>query len=57
MLDPGAGGVEPYLDRAHGERFKGLNDLVFAGNGDLHFTDQGESGLHDPIGRLYPPAR
>lgn len=53
LLDPGSGKVEPCLDRPHGERFKGLNDLVFARNGDLYFTDQGESGLHDPTGRLY----
>ncbi len=34
------------------ERFKGLNDLVFAKNGDLYFTDQGEADLRDPAGRL-----
>jgi gluconolactonase len=53
LLDPASGKVEPYLDRPFGERFKGLNDLVFAKNGDLYLTDQGESGLHDPTGRLY----
>jgi gluconolactonase len=53
LLDPHSGKVEAFLDRPHGERFKGLNDLVFARNGDLYFTDQGESGLHDPTGRLY----
>src|SRR6187399_3029624 len=53
LLDPRSGKVEVYLDRPYGERFKGLNDLVFARNGDLYFTDQGESGLHDPTGRLY----
>jgi sugar lactone lactonase YvrE len=52
LLDPGSGKVDAYFDRPHGERFKGLNDLVFASNGDLYFTDQGESGLHDPTGRL-----
>jgi gluconolactonase len=53
LLDPKSGTVAPYLDRPRGERFKGLNDLVFARNGDMYFTDQGESGLHDPTGRLY----
>ena len=53
LLDPRSGKVEAFLDRPHGERFKGLNDLIFAKNGDLYFTDQGESGLHDPTGRLY----
>ena len=33
--------------------FKGVNDLFFAGNGDLYFTDQGGTGLHDPTGRLF----
>ena len=37
----------------NGERFKGVNDLVFADNGDLYFTDQGQTGLHDPTGRLF----
>ena len=32
--------------------FRGLNDLVFADNGDLYFTDPGESGLEDPHGRV-----
>ena len=53
LLDPRSGKVEAFLDRPHGERFKGLNDLIFGKNGDLYFTDQGESGLHDPTGRLY----
>jgi gluconolactonase len=53
LLDPAAGRVEVFFDRPHRERFKGLNDLHFARNGDLYFTDQGESGLHDPTGRLY----
>jgi gluconolactonase len=52
-LDPVSGAVTVAFDRPRQERFKGLNDLVFAKNGDLYFTDQGESGLHDPTGRLY----
>jgi gluconolactonase len=53
VLDPGIGKVEPYFIRPYAERFKGVNDLVFASNGDLYFTDQGESGLQDPSGRLF----
>jgi len=53
VIDPGIGKMEVLLDRPHRERFKGLNDLHFASNGDLYFTDQGESGLHDPTGRLW----
>ena len=52
-LDPDSGQVTPLMERYRSERFKGLNDLVFAGNGDLYFTDQGASGLDDPSGRLY----
>ena len=52
-LDPSSGKVTPLLERRRSERFKGLNDLFFAANGDLYFTDQGETGLHDPTGRAY----
>ena len=30
-----------------------MNDLIFDAQGNLYFTDQGQSGLHDPSGRLY----
>lgn len=53
VLDPATGRIEPVLERARGECFKGVNDLVFAASGDLYFTDQGQTGLHDPTGRLY----
>jgi len=53
VLDPARGAVEPFLDFKPAENFKGLNDLFFAGNGDLYFTDQGKTGLHDPTGRVY----
>lgn len=53
VLDPKTRKVERHLDRAFLQRFKGVNDLVFAANGDLFFTDQGQTGLHDPSGRLY----
>ena len=35
------------------DRFKGVNDLVFASSGDMYFTDQGLTGLQDPTGCLY----
>jgi gluconolactonase len=35
------------------EQFIGLNDLVFDGKGNLFFTDQGQTGLHDPSGKVY----
>jgi gluconolactonase len=53
VLDPTRGTVKPLLERRWSERFKGVNDLVFARNGDIYFTDQGQTGLHDPTGRVY----
>lgn len=47
------GQVTPYLERRNSERFRGVNDLVFDAAGNLYFTDQGQTGLHDPSGRLY----
>lgn len=52
-LDVATGQVTPYLQRRNSERFKGVNDLVFDAEGRLYFTDQGQTGLHDPSGRLY----
>jgi len=53
LLDPKAGKIEPVLETRNSEGFKGLNDLFFAQNGDLYFTDQGQTGNHDPTGRVY----
>lgn len=53
VLDIKTGKIEPYYDRPLLQRFRGLNDLFFAKNGDIYFTDQGQSGLHDPTGKLY----
>lgn len=53
VFDPATGKIEPFLERALVQRFKGLNDLVFASNGDVYFTDQGQTGLHDATGKLY----
>ena len=53
LLDPVRGTVTPFLEGTSKDRFKGTNDLIFAKNGDLYFTDQGGTGLHDPTGRVY----
>jgi gluconolactonase len=53
VFDPERQTIAPCLERGRFERFKGVNDLVFAENGDLYFTDQGMTGLHDPSGRLW----
>lgn len=52
-LDPGSGALSPVVDRDAIEDFKGPNDLVFSGTGDLYFTDQGQTGMQDPTGRVY----
>lgn len=53
VFEPKSGAVGPIADLRPAESFKGPNDLVFASNGDLYFTDQGQTGLHDPAGRVY----
>jgi gluconolactonase len=52
-LDPAGGTPEPYLARRNSERFKGVNDLIVARTGEIYFTDQGQTGLHDPTGRVF----
>jgi gluconolactonase len=41
------------LTSRNSESFRGCNDLHLASNGDIYFTDQGQTGLHDPSGRVY----
>lgn len=53
VLDPQKRRIEPFLEHVGIERFKAINDLFFARNGDLYFTDQGFSGLDDPTGRVF----
>ena len=53
ILDPASGETAVAIDRPRHERFKGCNDLFFTASGDLYFTDQGQTGLQDPTGRLY----
>lgn len=52
-LDIASGQVRGFLERRNTEHFRGVNDLVFDSAGNLYFTDQGQTGLHDPTGRLY----
>jgi gluconolactonase len=52
-FDPESGTRTIVAEGAGGVRFRGLNDLVFADNGDLYFTDPGESGLDRPDGRVF----
>jgi gluconolactonase len=52
-VDPATGHVAPFLRGYRSEGFKGVNDLHFAADGDLYFTDQGQTGMQDPTGRVF----
>ena len=53
QLDAAAGRMRSLLTARNSESFRGCNDLHLAKNGDIYFTDQGQTGLHDPTGRVY----
>ncbi len=53
LVDPEKGTVQPVLKGYNSEGFKGCNDLHFAADGCLYFTDQGQTGLSDPSGRVF----
>ena len=52
-FDAKAGKMLMVLTSRNSESFRGCNDLHLASNGDIYFTDQGQTGLHDPSGRVY----
>ena len=52
-FDPATGDRAVVCGGSDRGAFKGPNDLTFARNGDLYFTDQGETGYQDPTGCLY----
>ncbi|WP_288422419.1 SMP-30/gluconolactonase/LRE family protein [uncultured Pantoea sp.] len=45
--------ITPWLTRRNSESFRGVNDLTPDSRGNLYFTDQGQTGLHDASGRVY----
>lgn len=53
VLDPKTAKIEPFVQRSGMENFKGVNDMAFASNGDLYFTDPGNSSLTDPTGQVF----
>ncbi|MFJ4153456.1 SMP-30/gluconolactonase/LRE family protein [Pseudomonas sp. NPDC089752] len=53
LLDPVNRSIEPFLTHRRSEGFKGVNDLFFDHAGHLYFTDQGQTGMHDPSGRVF----
>lgn len=52
-FDPASGAMTTLCSRPTSGTFRGLSDLVRAGNGDLWFTDPGRTSLSDPTGRLF----
>ncbi|WP_376096809.1 SMP-30/gluconolactonase/LRE family protein [Roseomonas sp. CCTCC AB2023176] len=52
-LDPATGTPVPVLETVLSESFKGLNDVIVHPDGSILFTDQGQTGLHDPSGRVW----
>lgn len=53
QLDLVSGTVTPFLTHRKSESFRGVNDLYFDDAGRMYFTDQGQTGMHDPSGRVY----
>jgi gluconolactonase len=52
-FDPATGARQTVLGSYAGAPLAGPNDLVFADNGDLYFTDPGHSGQSEPTGRVF----
>jgi len=52
-LDVSSGRLDTLLGHRNSESFKGLNDLTFDDAGRCYFTDQGQTGLQDPSGRVF----
>jgi gluconolactonase len=52
-LDPVAGEITTVLGHRNSESLKGVNDIAFDAAGNCYFTDQGQTGLHDPTGRVH----
>ncbi|MET4228855.1 gluconolactonase [Bradyrhizobium sp. i1.4.4] len=52
-LDPRRGTIRTLLGHRNSESFRGCNDLLIASTGDIYFTDQGQTGLYDPSGRVF----
>ena len=52
-IDPSTRMVSTVVAHWRSESLKGANDLVFGDDGDLWFTDQGQTGVTDPTGRVF----
>jgi gluconolactonase len=52
-IDPSTGATSAVLQTVMSESFKGLNDLTLSDDESILFTDQGQTGLQDPSGRVW----
>ena len=52
-IEIASGRARDFLGHRNSESFKGVNDLTVDSRGNVYFTDQGQSGMHDPAGRVY----
>lgn len=52
-IDPATGSASAVLQTVMSESFKGLNDLTLHDDESVLFTDQGQTGLQDPTGRVW----
>jgi gluconolactonase len=52
-LDPAGGAPAALVPHVRSESFKGLNDLAVGADGAIYVTDQGQTGMQDPTGRVY----
>ncbi len=53
-LDPSSGAIDVHFGpKGSPVGFAGLSDLTIAENGDIYFTDQGDSHLLNPVGRVF----
>jgi gluconolactonase len=52
-MDPAGGEPRTICPGPAGGRLHGFNDMVFSRSSDLYFTDQGESDLVRPFGRVW----
>jgi gluconolactonase len=52
-IHPNTGATAAVLQTVMSEGFKGLNDLTLHADESIIFTDQGQTGLQDPTGRVW----
>ncbi|KAI7521270.1 hypothetical protein KC331_g19831, partial [Hortaea werneckii] len=53
LYDPETKEVSPLVTRWNLERFKGPNDVIVDSKENVYFTDQGQTSMTDPTGRVY----